>query len=234
MCPVPIRCGAPLRRGGRWGGFLAAMGAVLLYTSPDALAQRQMLHGHVPAATATLQAIGGLGGSRRMDLVIGLPLRNKEALTNLLRELYDPASPNFRQVLDAGPVCRTLRANGGGLSGGEELRGVERIAGHGDASQPDAGGCQRDGGGHPEGAASALAALPAPGGEPDVFRAGCGAVVGFGGAGAEDWRTGQLCRAASAADKGQGRSVEAAPGGRGRAGLISGRISGRRMYRARR
>jgi uncharacterized repeat protein (TIGR01451 family) len=34
-----------------------------------------------------------------MNLAIGLPLRNKEALTNLLHDLYDPASPIFRQYL---------------------------------------------------------------------------------------------------------------------------------------
>ena len=34
-----------------------------------------------------------------MQLAIGLPLRNKEALTSLLQQLYDPASPKYRQYV---------------------------------------------------------------------------------------------------------------------------------------
>ena len=34
-----------------------------------------------------------------MNLAIGLPLRNQEALTNLLQQIYDPASPNFHHYL---------------------------------------------------------------------------------------------------------------------------------------
>jgi uncharacterized repeat protein (TIGR01451 family) len=34
-----------------------------------------------------------------MNLAIGLPLRNRETLTNLLHDLYDPASPIFHQYL---------------------------------------------------------------------------------------------------------------------------------------
>ncbi len=34
-----------------------------------------------------------------LDLAIGLPLRNETELDDLLRQIYDPASPNFRQYL---------------------------------------------------------------------------------------------------------------------------------------
>ena len=34
-----------------------------------------------------------------MNLAIGLPLRNTEALTNLLEQVYDPASPNYHHYL---------------------------------------------------------------------------------------------------------------------------------------
>jgi uncharacterized repeat protein (TIGR03803 family) len=34
-----------------------------------------------------------------LNLAIGLPLRNQEALTNRLRQIYDPASPNYRHYL---------------------------------------------------------------------------------------------------------------------------------------
>ena len=56
-----------------------------------------MLHGQVPGAIARfhLQPTGRLANTNRLNLAIGLPLRNQEALTNLLRQIYDPASPNY-------------------------------------------------------------------------------------------------------------------------------------------
>jgi subtilase family serine protease len=61
--------------------------------------ERQVLRGHVPAAVAPLQPVGRLPGTNRLQLAIGLPLRNREGLTNLLRQLYDPASAGFRHYL---------------------------------------------------------------------------------------------------------------------------------------
>jgi subtilase family serine protease len=62
---------------------------------------RQMLRGHVPEALARfhLQPVGRLAATNVLHLAVGLPLRNKEALTNLLQQLCDPASPNFRHYL---------------------------------------------------------------------------------------------------------------------------------------
>ena len=57
------------------------------------------LRGHVPAAMARLTPVDRLPASQHLNLAIGLPLRNREALTNLLHDLYDPASPSFRQYL---------------------------------------------------------------------------------------------------------------------------------------
>ena len=87
------------RGGMRLAGVVAAICAALIAGVPAALAQRQLLFGHVPAAAANLQAVGALPETNRMNLVIGLPLRNKPALTNLLNDLYNPASPNFHQCL---------------------------------------------------------------------------------------------------------------------------------------
>ncbi len=58
-----------------------------------------MLHGHVPAVVARLLPVGSLPGTNRLNLAIGLPLRNPEALTNLLRQIYDPASPRYHHYL---------------------------------------------------------------------------------------------------------------------------------------
>lgn len=57
------------------------------------------MRGHVPRVVAQLQASGRLPADTNLDLALGLPLRNREALTNLLEQLYDPGSPNFRRFL---------------------------------------------------------------------------------------------------------------------------------------
>jgi hypothetical protein len=60
--------------------------------------QRQALQTQV-AAPAGAKLIGRLPGSQRLRLAISLPLRNQDQLDNLLRQLYDPASPNYRHFL---------------------------------------------------------------------------------------------------------------------------------------
>lgn len=72
---------------------------LLLLLTPSARADRQVLHNHVPAVVARLQPVGRLDQARHLDLALGLPLRNRQALTNLLEALYDPASPRFRHYL---------------------------------------------------------------------------------------------------------------------------------------
>ncbi|HVV73832.1 MAG TPA: S53 family peptidase [Verrucomicrobiae bacterium] len=52
-----------------------------------------------PAALNKLRPTGRLPAAQRLDLIIGLPLRDLKGLTNLLAEIYDPASTNFHQYL---------------------------------------------------------------------------------------------------------------------------------------
>ena len=62
-------------------------------------AQPQVLNGHVPKITKKLSALGRLDANNRLEVTIGLPLRNREQLTNLLEDIYNPSSPNFRHFL---------------------------------------------------------------------------------------------------------------------------------------
>src|ERR1017187_6817726 len=80
--------------------FAVVLSAVTVFLPPSALAQR-VLHGHVPEAIARfhLQPTGRLAGTNRLDLAIELPLRNPEALANLLHQLYDPGSTNYHRYL---------------------------------------------------------------------------------------------------------------------------------------
>jgi len=62
-------------------------------------AQEQVLKGHVPRAAARQKPIGRMDPSARLELAIGLPLRNREQLTNLLQQIYQPGHANFRRFL---------------------------------------------------------------------------------------------------------------------------------------
>ena len=62
-------------------------------------AERQLLTGHVPAAAGTASLLGRWSESKQLKLVISLPLRHPETLTNLLERIYDPSSPDFHHYL---------------------------------------------------------------------------------------------------------------------------------------
>ncbi|MGA2176425.1 MAG: protease pro-enzyme activation domain-containing protein [Verrucomicrobiota bacterium] len=81
----------------KWIG--AAIWLALAVSVQARTAGRQVLPGHLPAAVARLQPVGDLPETNRLSLAIGLPLRHQDALNSLLRDLYDPASPRFRQFL---------------------------------------------------------------------------------------------------------------------------------------
>jgi Pro-kumamolisin, activation domain len=61
----------------------------------------QVLAGHVPHAVATSRALNKLENTTRLNIAIGLPLRNQNELDALLLELADPDSPRFRHYLTA-------------------------------------------------------------------------------------------------------------------------------------
>src|SRR5271168_5294470 len=81
---------------------LVGAAAILLFTiEAPAQSTLQGLHHHVRPAVASGKAVpvGLLPASQRLNLAIMLPLRNQGELMNLLSELYDPASPNYRKFL---------------------------------------------------------------------------------------------------------------------------------------
>ncbi len=59
------------------------------------------LHSRVPqlVSQSQMQANGTLPADTNLSLAIGLPLRNQEELTNLLEQVYDPASTNYHHFL---------------------------------------------------------------------------------------------------------------------------------------
>jgi hypothetical protein len=59
-----------------------------------------------------------------LDLAIGVPLRNREALTNLLEQLYDPSRPNYHRYLTQSSFRKDL-AHRRGLPGSYRLCEVQ-------------------------------------------------------------------------------------------------------------
>ncbi len=76
-----------------------AVWLLLLLAAPAPAPAQQQLTGHVPAVVAGLQPLGLLPATNHLQLAIGLPARHQEALTQLLRDIYDPASPNYHHYL---------------------------------------------------------------------------------------------------------------------------------------
>ena len=74
---------------------------LLIAATPSLAGERQFLMGHVPHAVASSLVLNQLSGATRLNLAIGLPLRNQSELDGLLVQLSDPDSPNFRHYLGA-------------------------------------------------------------------------------------------------------------------------------------
>ena len=74
---------------------------VLLAPSLRAEPTKTLAPGHVPGVVARGQVapLGRMAATNRLHLAIGLPLRNREGLTNLLRDLYNPASAGYHHYL---------------------------------------------------------------------------------------------------------------------------------------
>ena len=68
-------------------------------STPLRAAQTQMLSDDAVAVVSHLTPAGRLSASRHLHLAISLPLRNQQALTDLLRQLQNPASPNYHKYL---------------------------------------------------------------------------------------------------------------------------------------
>jgi len=72
---------------------------LLLFPTTGQPAGTQVLRGQVPAAVASLPPTGRFAGTNHLNLAIGLPLRNSEALSNLLQQINNPASPAYHHYL---------------------------------------------------------------------------------------------------------------------------------------
>lgn|SRR5579862_131774 len=82
---------------------LLALSALFLTVAAAQAEPRPIMTSHVPAVVSSGAAplVGHLDGTQRLSLAISLPLRNQAELDELLREIYDPQSPNYHHYLSA-------------------------------------------------------------------------------------------------------------------------------------
>jgi uncharacterized repeat protein (TIGR01451 family) len=78
-------------------GWLALSGTV--WPLAAAVTANKTLSGHVPFVVSQLASAGRVPAATNLYLSIGLPLRNREDLTNLLQQICDPASTNYQHYL---------------------------------------------------------------------------------------------------------------------------------------
>jgi len=102
MNTLPTDClrSGLVRRGHR--NLAAAALWVLLLVQLPLLVRaedRQWLPRWLPAAATNAPLVRPLPRWQQLNFTIGLPLRNRPALTNLLHQLYDPASTNYHHFL---------------------------------------------------------------------------------------------------------------------------------------
>jgi hypothetical protein len=62
------------------GRFCIAIAVLLFASASPAAIGAQVIHRHLPAAAMSLQPFGRLAATDRLDLIIGLPLRNQGLL----------------------------------------------------------------------------------------------------------------------------------------------------------
>jgi subtilase family serine protease len=75
------------------------LGLVFAEITPANAAGRQVLSGHVPREVRdlNLQPIGRLAATEHLGLGIALTMRNHTELDQLVKDIYDPASPRFHK-----------------------------------------------------------------------------------------------------------------------------------------
>lgn len=112
-----------------------------------AAAGLQSLRGLVPETVAALPPEGRLPGTNRLDLAIGLPLRNGDKLAQLLADISDPKSPRYRQYLTAAQFAEQFGpapADYAAVSNFAQAHGLKITGTHGNRLLLDVNGAVAD------------------------------------------------------------------------------------------
>src|SRR5262252_8411502 len=75
------------------------LGAIALFFALQTAEGGRVLSGHVPEAARELLPISDVSPADRLQLAIGLAVRDPAGLDAFVREVSDPGSPSFRHYL---------------------------------------------------------------------------------------------------------------------------------------
>lgn len=111
-------------------------------TVASAAQASQLLSGHVPASLSllNLQPVGRLAETNRLKLVIGLPLRNRVLLTNVLERLSEPTNSDYHKYMTPEQFSATFdpsEKDYGAVVEFAKSHGFEVTARHGDRALVD-------------------------------------------------------------------------------------------------
>jgi subtilase family serine protease len=104
---------------------------------------RQPLPERMPPLVARMKSLGRVPSTNRLHLTFSLPLRDPAGLDELIRELYDPASPHYRHFLtpqaftarfgpsesDYAALLNFVRTNGFEITGTQPSRTLVDVTG---------------------------------------------------------------------------------------------------------
>ncbi|HXI71964.1 MAG TPA: protease pro-enzyme activation domain-containing protein, partial [Verrucomicrobiae bacterium] len=83
-----------------WRGTGVLAGLLFIFSLQTVrAAQTQLVRLRMPSVVKSMTSLGRVPGTNHLNLAIGLPLRNQPALSNLLQQIYDPASTNYHRYL---------------------------------------------------------------------------------------------------------------------------------------
>lgn len=80
-------------------GIILAIAVTSALAKPAVASERKVLKGHVPGVVASLKATGRLAADTRLNLVLGVSLRDPQGLSAFVQQVSDPASPQYRHYL---------------------------------------------------------------------------------------------------------------------------------------
>jgi Pro-kumamolisin, activation domain/Viral BACON domain/Subtilase family len=99
MTPVNLYRGMKFQKIFFAAGLAAVFLSGMICFPAAAQTVRQTFHLHVLDEAAHLQPVGQPLASKQLNLAISLPLRNRAALDELIRQIYDPTSTNYHRYL---------------------------------------------------------------------------------------------------------------------------------------
>ena len=149
--------------------FIAVALLISTWILPIQAAELQTIPEKISGVVTKMTPVRHSSRWKTLNLTIGLPLRDRAGLTNLLQQLYDPASTNYHHFLTPEQFAERFGPTETGLSGRRQLCAGPRPEGDRQTFQPDTGQREGNGGGRGAGLSCHHQRVSAPHRNPGRF-----------------------------------------------------------------